>query len=199
MFWILNGAYPDGRPGSVKSPARWTGANVLSKTSIRDPANFAGSRIDVFDNTFAPVHLAGDFTDPGLPSGYAPFNIQNIGGELYVTYAKVNPAEPDEELAGEGFGFVSAFGTDGTFHGDLLVGNFGDGRIHAFKWSAEDGWEEHGVLKGTDHTPIEIDGLWGIGFGNGATSGPTNTLFFAAGPDDETHGLFGSITAPVNP
>src|SRR6266511_1347126 len=182
MFWILNGAYPDGRPGSVKSPARWTGANVLSKTSIRDPAKFAGSRIDVFDNTFAPVHLAGDFTDPGLPSGYAPFNIQNIGGELYVTYAKVNPAEPDEELAGEGFGFVSAFGTDGTFHGrvasagelnapwglarapanfgkfsgDLLVGNFGDGRIHAFKWSAEDGWEEHGVLKGTDHTPIEI-------------------------------------------
>ena len=188
-------------------------------------ANFAGSRIDVFDNTFAPAHLAGDFTDPGLPSGYAPFNIQNIGGELYVAYAKVNPAEPDEELAGEGFGFVSAFGTDGTFHGrvasagelnapwgltrapanfgkfsgDLLVGNFGDGRIHAFKWSAEDGWEEHGVLKGTDHTPIEIDGLWGIGFGNGASSGPTSTLFFAAGPDDETHGLFGSITAPVTP
>ena len=186
-------------------------------------ANFAGGSIDVFNATFGDGSgaLAGDFTDPGLPSGYAPFNIQNIGGELLVAYAKVNPAEPDEELAGEGFGFVSAFGTDGTFHGriasggdlnapwglamapanfgkfsgDLLVGNFGDGRIHAFR-HGEDGWEAHGVIKGTDHRPIEIDGLWGIGFGNGASSGPTNTLFFAAGPDDETHGLFGSITAP---
>src|SRR5439155_2400759 len=84
----------------------------------------------------------------------------------------------------------------GKFGGDLLVGNFGDGRIHAFKWSAEDGWEAHGVLKGIDHQPISIDGLWGIGFGNGARSGPTSSLFFAAGPDDEAHGLFGSITAP---
>jgi uncharacterized protein (TIGR03118 family) len=84
----------------------------------------------------------------------------------------------------------------GKFSGDLLVGNLGDGRIHAFH-RGEDGWEEHGVMKGTDHRPIEIDGLWGIGFGNGANAGPTNTLFFAAGPDDETHGLFGSITAPV--
>jgi len=186
-------------------------------------ANFAGGRIDVFNGTFGDGSgaLAGDFTDPGLPSGYAPFNIQNIGGELLIAYAKVNPAEPDEELAGDGFGFVSAFGTDGTFHGriasrgelnapwglamasgdfgkfsgDLLVGNFGDGRIHAFR-NGENGWEAHGVMKGTNHRPIEIDGLWGIGFGNGATSGPTNTLFFAAGPDDETHGLFGSITAP---
>jgi uncharacterized protein (TIGR03118 family) len=187
-------------------------------------ANFSAAHIDVFDAAYAPVQLAGDFTDPGLPAGYAPFNIQNIGGELYVAYAKQNE-DGDEEVAGQGFGYVSAFGTDGSFHGrvasagelnapwglarapadfgkfggDLLVGNFGDGRIHAFKWTAEDGWEEHGVMKGTDHTPIEIDGLWGIGFGNGANSGPRNTLFFAAGPDDETHGLFGSITAPDGP
>jgi uncharacterized protein (TIGR03118 family) len=188
-------------------------------------ANFAAARIDVFNATFGDGSgdLAGDFTDPGIPAGYAPFNIQAIGGELFVAYAKQNPDEPDEELAGEGLGYVSAFGTDGTFHGrvasqgelnapwglamapsnfgkfsgDLLVGNFGDGRIHAFR-KGEDGWEEHGVMKGTDHRPIEIDGLWGIGFGNGAnsSSGPTNTLFFAAGPDEETHGLFGSITAP---
>jgi uncharacterized protein (TIGR03118 family) len=184
-------------------------------------ANFAAARIDVFNATFhdGSGDLAGDFTDPGIPAGYAPFNIQAIGGELFVAYAKQNPDEPDEELAGEGLGYVSVFGTDGTFHdrvasqgelnapwglamapanfgkfsGDLLVGNFGDGRIHAFR-KGEDGWEEHGVMKGTDHTPIEIDGLWGIGFGNGANSGPTNTLFFAAGPEDETHGLFGSIT-----
>jgi uncharacterized protein (TIGR03118 family) len=191
-------------------------------------ANFAAARIDVFNATFhdGSGDLAGDFTDPGIPAGYAPFNIQAIGGELFVAYAKQNPDEPDEELAGEGLGYVSVFGTDGTFHdrvasqgelnapwglamapanfgkfsGDLLVGNFGDGRIHAFR-KGEDGWEEHGVMKGTDHTPIEIDGLWGIGFGNNngtnnGGAGPTNTLFFAAGPDDETHGLFGSITAP---
>jgi uncharacterized protein (TIGR03118 family) len=183
-------------------------------------ANFSAARIDVFDKNYAPATLAGDFTDPGLPDGYAPFNIQTIGGVLYVAYAKQNE-DGDEEVAGEGFGYVSSFGTDGSFlgrvasagelnapwglalapanfgkfSGDLLVGNFGDGRIHAFR-AGEDGWEEHGVLKGIDHTPIEIDGLWGIGFGNGANSGPTNTLFFASGPDDEAHGLFGSITAP---
>jgi uncharacterized protein (TIGR03118 family) len=182
-------------------------------------ANFAAAHVDVFDKDYAPASLTGDFVDPGLPDGYAPFGIQNIGGEIFIAFAK---ADGDEEVTGAGLGYVSAFGTDGTFHGrvasqgdlnapwglakapatfgkfsgDLLVGNFGDGRIHAFKWTAEDGWEAHGVLKGTDHRPISIDGLWGIGFGNGVGSGPTNTLFFAAGPDDETHGLFGSITPP---
>jgi uncharacterized protein (TIGR03118 family) len=220
--------------------AGWNGVGTLAITAVSTPdaiylglanasngganflyaANFSAAQIDVFDKDFAPASLAGDFTDPGLPDGYAPFNIQNIGGVLYVAYAKQNE-DGDEEVAGEGFGFVSAFGTDGSFigrvasagelnapwglalapanfgkfSGDLLVGNFGDGRIHAFR-AGENGWEEHGVVKGTDHRPISIDGLWGIGFGNGAASGPTNTLFFAAGPDDETHGLFGSITAP---
>jgi uncharacterized protein (TIGR03118 family) len=184
-------------------------------------ANFTRGTVDVFDGSWAPATLAGDFTDPGLPARYSPFGIQNIGGEIFVAYAKQNAAG-DEELHGEGLGIVSAFGTDGTFHGrvatfgdlnapwglakapatfgkfsgDLLVGNFGDGRIHAFKWTADEGWEAHGVIKGVDNRPISIDGLWGIGFGNGTGSGPTSSLFFAAGPDDETHGLFGSITAP---
>jgi uncharacterized protein (TIGR03118 family) len=156
-----------------------------------------------------------------LPEGYAPFGIQAIGALIFVAYAKQDPDDPDEELHGEGLGYVDAFDTAGNFiervasagelnapwglamapanfgkfSGDLLVGNLGDGRIHAFR-KGEDGWEEHGVMKGTDRKPIEIDGLWGIGFGNGSAAGPTNTLFFAAGPDDETHGLFGSITAP---
>jgi uncharacterized protein (TIGR03118 family) len=188
-------------------------------------ANFPGSRIDVFDGTWAPATLAGDFTDPGLPARYAPFGIQKIsnasGDHIFVAYAKQDAAG-DEEVHGEGLGVVDMYGTDGTFQGrvatfgdlnspwgmamapgnfgkfsgDLLVGNFGDGRINAFRWSAEDGWEAVGVLKGTDHRPITINGLWGLGFGNGAGSGPTNSLYFAAGPDDETHGLFGSITAP---
>jgi uncharacterized protein (TIGR03118 family) len=180
-------------------------------------ANFVNGTVDVFNGSWAPTHLAGDFTDPRLPARYAPFGIQNIGGEIFVAYAKQN-ADGDEEVEGEGLGIVSVYGTFhgrvatrgelnapwglamapanfGKFSGNLLVGNFGDGRIHAFKKTA-DGWEEHGVMKGTNHRPISIDGLWGIGFGNGTGSGPTNSLFFAAGPDHETHGLFGSITAP---
>jgi uncharacterized protein (TIGR03118 family) len=184
-------------------------------------ADFVDARVDVFNGTFGLVHLAGDFTDPGLPAGYAPFGIQQVGGEIFVANAKQN-ADGDEELHGEGLGFVDVFGTDGTFHGrvasqgelnapwglamagtgsdgfgkfsgDLLVGNFGDGRIHAFA-RTDSGWEERGVLKGPDNRPISIDGLWGIGFGNNAASGPKSTLYFAAGPNDETEGLFGSIT-----
>jgi uncharacterized protein (TIGR03118 family) len=183
-------------------------------------ANFHAGTVDVFNGTWGPGNLPGTFTDPTLPAGYAPFGIQNIGGLIYVAYAKQDE-DAEEEVAGAGFGYVDAFDTSGNFiervasagelnapwglamapsnfgkfSGDLLVGNFGDGRIHAFH-KGEDGWEEHGVMKGTDHKPIVIDGLWGIGFGNGVNAGPTNTLFFAAGPDDETHGLFGSITAP---
>ena len=183
-------------------------------------ANFHAGTVDVFNGTWGPGNLPGTFTDPSLPEDYKPFGIQNIGGVIYVAYALQNE-DGDEEVPCEGCGYVNAFDTAGNFiervasagelnapwglamapanfgkfSGDLLVGNFGDGRIHAFH-RGEDGWEERGVMKGTDHRPIEIDGLWGIGFGNGATAGPTNTLFFAAGPDDETHGLFGSITAP---
>jgi uncharacterized protein (TIGR03118 family) len=184
-------------------------------------ANFHAGTVDVINGTWGPGNLPGTFTDPSLPEGYAPFGIQAIGSLIFVAYAKQDPDDPDEELHGEGLGYVDAFDTAGNFiervasagelnapwglamapsnfgkfSGDLLVGNLGDGRIHAFR-KGEDGWEEHGVMKGTDHKPIEIDGLWGIGFGNGDGAGPTNTLFFAAGPDDETHGLFGSITAP---
>jgi uncharacterized protein (TIGR03118 family) len=184
-------------------------------------ANFNHAAVEVLDAAFHEVDLSGDFTDPGLPAGYAPFNVQAIAGSIFVAYAKQD-ASGQEELHGEGLGVVDQFDLDGhfmarvatfgdlnapwgmamapttfgKFSGDLLVGNFGDGRIHAFR-AGEDGWEPRGVIKGTDHRPIAIDGLWGIGFGNGAGSGPTNTLFFAAGPDDETHGEFGSITPPA--
>jgi uncharacterized protein (TIGR03118 family) len=183
-------------------------------------ANFHAGTIDVFNGTWGDGNLPGDFTDPNLPAGYGPFGIQTLGGLIYVAYAKQDE-DAEEEIAGEGLGFVDAFDTNGNFvarvasqgdlnapwgmalapagfgrfSGDLLVGNFGDGRINAFHQTA-DGWEPHGVLKGTDHRPIWIDGLWGIGFGNDAAAGPSTTLFFAAGPEEETEGLFGSITAP---
>src|SRR5262245_52346227 len=185
-------------------------------------ANFHTGNVDVFNGTWGDGSgsLAGTFTDPDLPDGYGPFGIQAIGNEIYVAYAKQDE-DAEEEVHRAGFGYVDAFGMDGTFHarvasagdlnapwgiarapagfgkfsGDILVGNFGDGRINAFHQTA-DGWEPHGVIKGTDHRPIWIDGLWGIGFGNGAAAGPATTLFFAAGPEDETKGEFGSITAP---
>jgi uncharacterized protein (TIGR03118 family) len=182
--------------------------------------DFHNNHVDVYDSSFVLQDWGSAFVDPGIPDGYAPFGIQNIAGQIFVTYAKQD-ADAHDEIAGEGLGFVSAFGTDGSFHGrvasrgdlnapwglawapsdfgkfsgHLLVGNFGDGRINAFRSTAS-GWEARGKLKGTNHRPISIDGLWGIGFGNGFASGPTNTLYFAAGPDGEAHGLFGSITAP---
>jgi uncharacterized protein (TIGR03118 family) len=183
-------------------------------------ADFPNARVDVFDATFGDPHWDGAFVDPNLPDGYAPFGIQNLNGLIFVAYAKLDAAGADE-VKGEGLGYVSAFGTDGSFlgrvasrgnlnapwglawapsnfgkfSGDLLVGNFGDGRINAYAWTS-DGWEARGHLKAPNHHAISIDGLWGIGFGNGSGSGAANTLYFAAGPDDEDHGLFGSITGP---
>jgi uncharacterized protein (TIGR03118 family) len=180
-------------------------------------ADFHNARVDVVDGTFHVVSAAGAFVDPDLPAGYAPFGIQNLQGRIYVAYAKQDD-EAADEVAGPGLGFVSAFDASGhflgrvasgdplnapwglaiapagfgRFSGNLLVGNFGDGRINAYDLAT---LEPKGHLKHPNHRPIVIDGLWGIGFGNGVGAGPATTLFFAAGPDDETHGLFGSITA----
>ena len=179
-------------------------------------ADFHNKRVDVFDGAFDPVMIPGAFMDPGLPKGYAPFGIQNLGGHIFVAYA-LQDEEGEEEVAGPGLGIVDAFDTAGTFlarvashgplnapwgmtiapagfgrfSGNLLVGNFGDGRINAYDLQT---FEARGHLKTANHHPLVIDGLWGIGFGNGGAAGPTTTLFFAAGPDEETHGLFGSIT-----
>jgi uncharacterized protein (TIGR03118 family) len=185
-------------------------------------ANFTQGRIDAFTSTNSPASLTGDFTDPTLPSGYAPFNIQNLGGSLYVTYAKVN-AGGDEEEAGAGLGFVNQFDPDGNligrvasngvlnapwglavapdsgfgqFNGSLLVGNFGDGTINAFDPATGD---LLGTLKDSDGNPLVIEGLWGLRFGNGGAGGELGKLYFAAGIQDETHGLFGSISPVPEP
>ena len=180
-------------------------------------ADFHNGRVDVFDGSFHPVHMAGAFVDPKLQKHYAPFGIQNLGGKIYVAYARQDK-DAEDERAGNGRGFVSVFDTSGhflarvaskgelnapwgmtiapagfgPFGGDLLVGNFGDGRINAYDPTT---YEPRGQLMTADHEPLVIDGLWGIGFGNGAGSGPATTLYFAAGPDEESHGLFGSVTA----
>jgi uncharacterized protein (TIGR03118 family) len=188
-------------------------------------ANFNSGQIDVFDTNYTQTNLAGSFTDPNLPAGYAPFDVANIGGFLYVTYALQDAAKHDD-VAGPGNGYLDEFdmngnfvkrlisqgplnspwglalapGNFGDFSNDLLVGNFGDGTINAFNATT-------GVFQGdlTDASgnPIVNEGLWGLAFGNGSGSGPTNTLYFTAGipgPDKvEDHGLFGDIVATPEP
>jgi len=182
-------------------------------------ANFHTGHIDVFDSHFASKTLSGSFTDPQLPAGYAPFNVQNIGGTLYVMYAQQD-ADAEDEVAGAGKGFVDKFDTNGNllgrfasggvlnapwgiaqapanfgrFGGDILVGNFGDGRINAFTTSGS----FVGALRDERGRPVAIDGLWALSFGNGVSAGDANSLYFTAGPDDETHGLFGKLTPAVN-
>jgi uncharacterized protein (TIGR03118 family) len=179
-------------------------------------ADFHHGRIAVFDQDFDRVHLAGRFRDRMLPPGYAPFNIQELGGRLYVAYAKQD-ADGEDEVAGPGRGFVDVYSTRGQllrrlirrgelnapwglalapagfgrFSGALLVGNFGDGRINAYNPATG---EFLGRLRHEDGSPIEIEGLWALRFGNGVTGTPT-TLLFTAGIDDEAHGLFGAIEA----
>ena len=173
--------------------------------------NFRFGTIEVFDSNF---HLVNSFTDPTVPPGFAPFGIHNIGGNLYVTFAKQNAAKFDDD-AGPGRGFVDVFAPDGTllqrlasrhrldspwgvtlapatfgaFGGDILVGNFGDGRINAFNPTTG---RFLGQLR-THGGPITISGLWGLRFPAGSLNVTPNALYFTAGLNHEADGLLGDI------
>jgi uncharacterized protein (TIGR03118 family) len=178
-------------------------------------ADFHNARIDVFDGKFAPVQLPGTpFIDGQLPAGYAPFNVENIGGMIVVAYAKQD-ADAEDEVAGPGLGYVDIYDPMGKLvkrlagggplnapwglvqtpagfggvGGDLLVGNFGDGMINAYNMQTG---KYDGQLVNEDHNPIQIDGLWALRFGNGIFAG-ARTLVFTAGIADESHGLLGTI------
>jgi uncharacterized protein (TIGR03118 family) len=185
-------------------------------------ANFSQNTIDVFGGSFSPAFLLGSFTEPNLPAGFAPFNIQNIGGHLLVTYAKQGPGGEDDE-PGAGNGFVDVYDLNGSlekrlitqgvlnspwglalapagfgeFGGDLLVGNFGDGRINAFD-PVSGAFE--GTLRDAQGNPIVNEGLWALIFGNGGNGGDPDKLYFTAGiagdGEVEDHGLFGVIAVP---
>jgi uncharacterized protein (TIGR03118 family) len=174
---------------------------VLLDGAVPDPSN--------------PTNIDGTFTDPDLPAGYAPHGIHNINGDLYVAYAKQDTPKHDD-VAGAHLGFVDVFDTDGhllrrfasggslnapwgvalapagygQFAGDILVGNFGDGRINVYDMNGE----FIDQLEDPRGKPITIDGLWALNFGGGVKSSP-DTLYFSAGPNGGIDGLFGTITA----
>jgi len=178
-------------------------------------ADFHNGKIDVFDEEYRPLHRWGRFTDPNLPPGYAPFNIVTRGSFVFVTYAKQD-ADRADDVRGAGNGFVDVFDADGdarlrlisrgalnspwgmafTQPGDdfsvrMLVGNFGDGRINAYRLALDDDFRLSAKLLGTlgdaPGHPLVIDGLWALAFEE------EDELYFTAGPEEETHGLFGKV------
>jgi uncharacterized protein (TIGR03118 family) len=202
---------------ATRSGAIYTGLAIATNSGgpLLLVANFAEGTLDAYDTNAVPV---AQFSDPYAPRGYAPFNVQVVDGAVFVMFASPQ--------AGLGRGLIDVFDPEtGTFHrfatgsdaggklhqidspwgitlapnsfgkhrGDLLVGNFGSGTIMTF---GPDG-EFHGLLKGLDHRPVVIEKLWGLTFGNGVRAGSADKLFFAAGPDNESHGLFGSLSPEI--
>src|SRR4051812_4079084 len=203
-----------GLKGLALLPATPRGPEILV-------ADFAHGRIAAFDGAFQRVALPGwAFTDRRIPRGYAPFDVALLGSRVFVTYAKQDAAKEDD-VSGAGHGFVDVYSTGGrlldrfarrgvlnspwglaiapahfgAFSGAVLVGNFGDGRIHAF-----DARTGHllGVLRDGYRRPIVIEGLWGLLPGNGTSAG-TDDVWFSAGPGDEAHGLLGVLRALPDP
>jgi uncharacterized protein (TIGR03118 family) len=195
------------------------GANYKVLTLVTTPngkfiyaTSFRFGTVDVFDSHFK---LVNRFTDPTIPAGFAPFGIHNVGGKLYVTFAKQGPGEADDD-ARPGNGFVDVFApngdllqrlvsrdkldspwavtlapsTFGAFGGDILVGNFGNGRINAYDPTSG---EFQGELSGPGGGPLTIDGLWGLRFAPATPGAGPNTLFFTAGLNHEADGLFGTL------
>jgi len=225
IFASLNGSITAWNPSQgttalveAQRPGAYTGLTLGNNgtANLLYAANFATGAIDVYNGSFAPTTVAGGFVDPNLPAGYSPFNIENIGGNLLVAYAQPLPGGA---VFGDGLGIVDIFNPNGflqqrlitggalnapwgfalapasfgSFANALLVGNFGNGRINAF--NALTG-SFLGTLTDASGNPIANDHLWGLRFGNG---GDPDTLYFAAGINNEVNGLLGSIALVPEP
>jgi len=193
----------------------------LGEQSFLYVADFRNGRVQIYDSSFTPVPQMEElFVDDQLPAGFAPFNVQNIGGNIFVSFA-MQDSDKHDEVDGAGLGYVDIFSPEGhrlrrLEHGpwfnapwgltqassdfgshshEILVGQFSSGEILAF--NAITG-RFKGRLRDASDAPIKIGGLWGLGFGNDATAGPATTLFFSAGSNHEQNGLFGTITAVEN-
>jgi uncharacterized protein (TIGR03118 family) len=179
--------------------------------------DFHNGRIVVLNENFEQISVPGGFSDPAIPTGFAPFGIETLNGQIFVTYAKEDAAAEDD-VPGKGNGFVDVYDLEGNLlrhfaagkplnspwgialapadfgeaSGALLIGNFGDGRINAYDPVSG---EFLGPLGDASGKRLTIDGLWALKFGNGVSIGTPQTLLFTAGPGGEAHGLFGALTA----
>jgi len=214
---ILNGAnhavYKGLAIGTV------SGATFLYATDLHN------NKVDVFDTNFSkPADMQGKFVDPNLPSGFVPFGIAALNGQLYVTFAKQDPAMHDE-ITGAGLGYVDIFDFSGnlinqlasagplnapwgvaiapagfgSLAGDVLIGNFGDGTINIFAPNGTSLATSKGALAAGNGQPLTFPGLWALAFGNGDPDKPISTLFYTAGFASQIDGVFGSITASTVP
>ena len=211
---VDHSAIPDAANGAVyKGLAIATDSN--GHTSLY-ATNFRAGTVDVYNAAFQQVTLPPNaFVDPHLPRGYAPFNVVPIGNRLFVTYA-VQGAEKKDDVAGQSHGIVDTFDLAGNmlarfaqhgqldspwgvaqapagfgqFRGQILIGNFGNGHINAFDPGSGEFLDK---VRNPHGQAIVIDGLWTIMFGNGRNGGDQNKLYFTAGPNDESDGLFGSL------
>lgn len=205
---------------ATRAGAIYAGATFVTNNGapVLLVANFSEGTVDEYDST---LHLIGQFVDRKAPAGYAPFNIQTIGQSIFVMYAKQDLATHGV-ARGSGLGFIDTFDVArGTFHrfasgksvggkiremnapwgialapasfgshpGQLLIGNFGSGTIMTFGANGK----FRGLLRGSEECPITIDGLWALSFGSAGNAGVATDLYFTAGPNNETHGLFGVI------
>jgi uncharacterized protein (TIGR03118 family) len=194
--------------------------NPSSGQTLLYATNFRAGTVEIYDSSFMPTGPADAFTDPKLPKGYAPFNIAalpvNGALGLFVTYAKQDAAKHDDD-AGQGHGIVDTYDLDGqvairfaqhgqldspwgiaiapatfgSLAGDVLIGNFGDGRVNVF---APDGTFVDKLRDAHGHA-IVIDRLWALQVGNGGSGGDPGAVYFTAGLNDEQDGLFGRLNA----
>jgi uncharacterized protein (TIGR03118 family) len=204
----------------ARPTAIYTGLALATNSSgsLLLAANLAEGTLDAYDTN---ASLVAQFADANAPADYAPFNVQTINGAVFVMFTK-RDAATHGVVSGVGHGLIDVFDPQtGAFHrfatgsdagdrlreidspwgvalapisfgkhgGELLVGNLRSGTIMTF---GPDG-EFHGLLKAIDNGPIAIEGLWGLAFGNGGRAGRADTLFFTAGPENENHGLFGTL------
>jgi uncharacterized protein (TIGR03118 family) len=205
-------AYDDGAGAAVYKGLAMANngtANLLFATDLHN------AKIDVFDTNFHKTVAAGGFTDPMIPAGFAPFGIQQLNNQLYVTYAMQDATAHDEQL-GAGLGYVNVFDANGNLvkrfasagvlnapwgialapagfvsaGGDLLIGNFGDGTINRFDPNSG---MALGAVSLASGKQLVIPGLWALAFGNGAANQPSTSLFYTAGPNNQTDGVFGRI------
>lgn len=211
---VDNSQVPNAKNGAVYKGA--TIAEIDGKHFIL-AANFRSRHIDVFDTNFKQVTISEDaFEDDSIPHDFAPFNVQGLGPNIYVTFAKQDAAKHDP-VGGAGFGFVDVFNSHGRllqrlehgpwlnapwgvvwatqhfgeFTNTILIGQFRGGNVASFNPVTG---RFIGNMLNSDGTTLTIDGLWALRFGNDAAAGPGTTLFFTAGPNGEVNGLFGTLT-----